>query len=301
MRIEQFHYLVEIAKCHSISIAAERLHITQPTMSIAVKNFEEELGEKVFLRSKNGVFLTEVGRMILEDARVIIEREKHVRECIAQYRMQQEAGLEGNLKVAVIPAISQAVLEKMLPIFSVRHPKIKIFIIEHNPAHVVEKVRQGLSDVGFFVADRCMTQSYEHEDCVIQRLFTEKIYAVMQATAPLASKSSLTFEDLKDMPLSTTYFDNNDDLLDSNIFAEEIEMNIVLKTNNVNILKEHITRGGSVGIMINSNLSNMALSNEVVAIPLNLPFKTEMCCIYRKDNNCQGLIDAFLEMILEFS
>ena len=57
MRTEQLKYFVEVAKCHSIGIAAEKLFISQPTISIAIKNMEKELGCVLFERSKNGVFL----------------------------------------------------------------------------------------------------------------------------------------------------------------------------------------------------------------------------------------------------
>ena len=61
MRIEQLLYLSEIAKTHSISIAANNLFVSQPAISTAIKKLEEELDVTLFSRSKNGVFLTPIG------------------------------------------------------------------------------------------------------------------------------------------------------------------------------------------------------------------------------------------------
>ena len=74
MRTEHLQYFVEVSKCHSIQLAAEKLFVTQPTISIALKNLEQELGAQLFLRSKNGMFLTEAGQKILEMANDIKKR-----------------------------------------------------------------------------------------------------------------------------------------------------------------------------------------------------------------------------------
>ncbi|MBQ7025122.1 MAG: LysR family transcriptional regulator, partial [Peptococcaceae bacterium] len=61
MRMEQLKYFAEVARAHSIAIASEKLFVTQPAISIAIKNLEEELGCVLFIRSKNGIQLTDMG------------------------------------------------------------------------------------------------------------------------------------------------------------------------------------------------------------------------------------------------
>lgn len=66
MRIEQLEYFAEAAKYHSISIAADKLFVSQPAVSIAIKNLENELGCILFERSKNGLVLTKIGHKVLK-------------------------------------------------------------------------------------------------------------------------------------------------------------------------------------------------------------------------------------------
>ena len=73
MKLEQLKYVVEIAKYNSMSIAAEKLHIAQPSLSLAIRQLEEELDTKIFTRSKSSSFLTEQGVEIYNKANQILE------------------------------------------------------------------------------------------------------------------------------------------------------------------------------------------------------------------------------------
>lgn len=74
MRLEQFQYVVEIAKCCSMSKAAKQLFLSQPALSTAISNLESELGFQIFQRSFQGVALTEKGKKSLEVSKRVIEQ-----------------------------------------------------------------------------------------------------------------------------------------------------------------------------------------------------------------------------------
>lgn len=79
MNLEQFRYIKEVSQCRSISKAAKQLYLTQPTISNAIHNFEEEVGYKVFRRSNQGVELTEDGEKVMGSIDIILNEVQHIR------------------------------------------------------------------------------------------------------------------------------------------------------------------------------------------------------------------------------
>ena len=73
MNIDQIKYFLEIANCKKINQAAEKLYISQSSLNASITKFEEELGYKLFTRSKKGMELTDDGKKILNQAEIIIE------------------------------------------------------------------------------------------------------------------------------------------------------------------------------------------------------------------------------------
>ena len=200
MLLEQLGYLLEVARCHSISIAAERLHLTQPAVSQAIKSIETELGETIFVRSKNGVFLTEAGERLLPCVERIMAAAGEMRQIAAQGGQPQEE-ISGYLRLSVNPALSFGIFQSLLPVFSQRYPQVKVYIHERISDEVVQDILQGQCDFGVFINDAASLQKYSaHEELLIGHLFTEKMFIITQAASPLAMRSSVTLEDIKDYP-----------------------------------------------------------------------------------------------------
>lgn len=84
MRLEHFQYIVEIARCKSMSKASKKLYITQPSLSTAIQNLEEELGFQIFKRSASGVTLTDKGESLLKIAEEIVRQLEQVKELSIQ-------------------------------------------------------------------------------------------------------------------------------------------------------------------------------------------------------------------------
>lgn len=108
MRIDQLIYLVEISRLGSISLAAEHLHISQPTISLAINNLEKELGKKLFVRSRLGTHPTEDGKIIIHKARQIVSILEEIKELTDPNSNQ----LTGSLIMSAVPGFSISLLPK---------------------------------------------------------------------------------------------------------------------------------------------------------------------------------------------
>lgn len=99
MRLEQLYHLVEVAKYNSISIAAERIYITQPAVSASISKLEDELGVLLFKRTTKGAYPTDIGQTIIEAAEEILQKVDFIKE------LANTSALAGNVTIATIPSM----------------------------------------------------------------------------------------------------------------------------------------------------------------------------------------------------
>ena len=113
MTIIQLEYLLAVANCGSFSLAAEHCFVTQPSLSMQIKNLEEELGVVLLDRSKKPVIPTEAGEVVLDRARETLRAYNNIRESVAELKGETS----GKLRLGVIPTIAPYLLHKFIPDF----------------------------------------------------------------------------------------------------------------------------------------------------------------------------------------
>ena len=127
MRTEHLKYFIEVARCHSVKIAAENLFVTQPTISIALKNLEEELGKPLFFRSKNGMFLTEIGKTVFNKAEELLIKENELYSLISKEHQDTNI-LSGHLLISSAPLIACSFLKEIVLDFLKKNSDVKLTI-----------------------------------------------------------------------------------------------------------------------------------------------------------------------------
>jgi LysR family hydrogen peroxide-inducible transcriptional activator len=147
MTFVQLEYIVAVDTYRHFAIAAGHCFVTQPTLSMQVQKLEEELGLKIFDRSKQPVIPTEAGRAIIEQARKILG-EKHVINEIVQ---EKKGILTGELRIGIIPTLAPYLLPLFVQNFTKKYPQIKLVVNELTTEMVVARLREGRIDVGVLV------------------------------------------------------------------------------------------------------------------------------------------------------
>src|SRR5258706_5579566 len=110
MTLTELRYVVAVAEARHFGRAAERCHVSQPSLSASVKNLEEELGVTLFERGKRGVFLTEAGEQIVAQARRALEEADRVKAVARQGRDP----LKGVLRLGVIHTVAPYLLPELV-------------------------------------------------------------------------------------------------------------------------------------------------------------------------------------------
>jgi len=147
MTFVQLEYIVAVDTYRHFATAAGHCFVTQPTLSMQVQKLEEELGLKIFDRSKQPVIPTEAGQAIIEQARRILGEKQVITEIV-----QEKKGiLTGELRIGVIPTLAPYLLPLFVQHFSAKYPQIKLVVNELMTEMVVTRLREGRIDVGILV------------------------------------------------------------------------------------------------------------------------------------------------------
>ena len=186
MTIVQLEYLLAVANCGSFSTASEQCFVTQPSLSMQVKNLEEELGVILLDRSKKPVIPTEAGRVVIANAREAIRAYNYVRESVNELKGE----VSGKLTLAVIPTIAPYLVHRFVPGFISKNPKVELEIREMQTADIIAALQKDAIDAAVLAGGMCPESIAEEE------LFNDRFYAYVSPTHPLYERSNIRIEDI---------------------------------------------------------------------------------------------------------
>src|SRR5687768_6479437 len=147
MTFTQLEYIVAVDNTRHFARAAELCFVTQPTLSMQLQKLEEELGLKIFDRTRQPVVPTDAGREVITQARKILAE----RDLIQEVVQVQKAILHGRLSVGVIPTLAPYLLPLFIPLFTKKFPGIKLVLHELTTEGMVQRLKEGRLDAGVLV------------------------------------------------------------------------------------------------------------------------------------------------------
>lgn len=211
MRLEHFQYIVEIAACKSMSKASKKLFITQPSLSTAIQNLEDELGFQIFKRSASGVALTEKGESMLKISEEIVSRMDQIKDL----SMSEEDSFS-NLNLVAVPVFCNALMIQLIQTLKRAHPQINVNIMELRPCKILPTLIAGDADLGIgtyspSTKEQILQDAAKH-NLTIEPIFDDKMYCFLPRNHPKTHARAVSMEDLAD---GTPAFFNDYSLMDS--------------------------------------------------------------------------------------
>ncbi|UYQ93963.1 LysR substrate-binding domain-containing protein [Chitinophaga horti] len=186
MTTVQLEYIVAVDTYRSFVTAAEKCFVTQPTLSMQIQKLEDELGIKLFDRSKLPVVPTEIGTAVITQARTIIKENARIREIISD----QKKEIQGILKVGIIPTLAPYLLPRVLTAFMKKYPKVKLEIWEYPTEQIIQLLRQEQLDCGLLATPLHNQHLEEHP------LFYENFVVFTAKNNKLSEKKVVSAEEL---------------------------------------------------------------------------------------------------------
>ncbi|WP_048788936.1 LysR family transcriptional regulator [Streptococcus sp. 1171_SSPC] len=197
MNIQQLRYVVAIANSGTFREAAEKMYVSQPSLSISVRDLEKELGFKIFRRTSSGTFLTRRGMEFYEKAQELVKG--------FDVFQNQYANPEEEKKEFSISSQHYDFLPPLITQFSVLYPENKDFrIFESTTVQILDEVAQGHSELGIIYLNKQNTkgimQRVDKLGLEVIDLIPFQTHIYLRKAHPLAKKESLVMEDLAHLP-----------------------------------------------------------------------------------------------------
>lgn len=191
MELRVLHYFLVTAREENITRAAQKLHITQPTLSRQLMQLEEELGTTLFHRSNHRIALTEDGMLLKRRAQDILELSEKT-----QQEFQSREALAGEIAIGCGETCNMAHLSDLMASFREQHPLVQFRIRTATADDVKEYIESGLLDMGLLL-EPVETPNYDS----IRMPRQENWGALVRADSPLAEMGSASPKALLDWPL----------------------------------------------------------------------------------------------------
>lgn len=187
MRLEQLQYLVEIYRSKSISLAAERSHISQPALSTSISRLEDELKVQLLKRTNQGVYPTEAGEFVIQKSLQIID----ALEEISALARANSNDLGGDISLAVELNVNMTFMPKVFAIFRQHFPKANILQKVGESNNILRDVESGKADIGIILQTE---ESSKAKDICTKEILQDTLVVLTSKNNPLAIQREISLE-----------------------------------------------------------------------------------------------------------
>ena len=243
MNLQQLKYLVAIVDNGlNVSGAAEVLFTSQPGISKQIRQLEDELGLRVFVRQgKRLASLTPAGEVVVSTARRALREIGNLKRVADEFRSEDS----GVLGIATTHTQARYVLPPVLSKFATRFPKVRLVLHQGNPVQVAEQTRNGDVDVG--IATEALGN---YPDLVALPCHRWNRGVLVPKQHPLTAIKPLTLEALARYPIVTYDFSfTGRSAINAAFAAKGLEPNVVLSALDSDVIKTYVELGMGIGIM----------------------------------------------------
>lgn len=184
--LRQLNYLVALSQELHFRRAAERMHVTQPTLSAQIQELERRLSAPLVERGTPRVMLTPLGREIADRARRIIAEVQDIVDLAAS----SQHGFDGTIRLGVPPTLGPYLLPHIVSDLHSKYPRLKLYVREGKPSELQEELHTGSFDLVI------SPLPINHADFEVERLFREPLQLAVADDHPLARKGKIERSDL---------------------------------------------------------------------------------------------------------
>jgi LysR family hydrogen peroxide-inducible transcriptional activator len=296
MTLTELRYIVAVARELHFGKAAVACFVSQPTLSVAVKKLEDELGVILFERHKHDVTVTPVGSKIVAQAQRVLEQSKTI-------KLLAEEGkdpLKGTLKLGVIYTVGPYLLPRMIPLLHRDAPDLTLIIDEDYTSNLADKLQHGELDMII------VSTPFDFHGVKTVVLYKEPFVVALPKDHPLTKKKSIKMDELADETLLLLKSGNcfRDQVMEAcpACRADVFTKNRIQKTlegSSIETIRQMVMAGSGVTVLPNSSISKHDEENNLVEYrPFTRPVpKREVALAYRESYPRKKLIELVTETI----
>lgn len=294
MTLTDLRYLVALARERHFGRAAEKCHVSQPTLSVAIKKVEEELGVQLFERSATEVKITETGRRIVAQAEKVLMEAALIHEIAAAGKDP----LSGPLRLGVIFTIGPYLLPRLIPRVHRLAPRMPLIIQENYTARLAEALKRGELDL------IVISLPFDEPGVVAQPLYDEPFRVLMPSAHPWTRLGEVKAEQLADDQLLLLGAGNcfRDQVLEVCPQCRNVGgLQRTLEGSSLETIRHMVATGLGVTVLPASAADDLEAQNNLIAVrPFAAPEPTRRVALaWRVTYPRSGAIDVLRTAILE--
>jgi len=286
MNINHLRYLIEVCKQKNMTKAAEKLHVSQPAITAAIKDLEKELGYQILNRVNNKLTLTNEGERLLalstDMVKYFDDFNRKALDCGTKHRHVLNIG---------IPAIlSTFFLENIIPDFESENPDISLIIHETPTITGLEMVENASLDFLIGVLDDKVANNFEHME-----IFDTELVVFMNRQNPLSKLSVIKEPQLKGVPFVMVPKGSSHYKAITSRFNVS-DLNVVFHSTQVSAIENMLQNHQAVTIMYDQVFRK---NDQIVAVPLETPIKVQVSIFWKKNTYRNSAMKKFTTFIKE--
>ena len=284
MTLNQLRYFCTASRCHSITKAAEELYVTQPTVSVAIRDLEIEFGISLFYRKGNQLILTQEGEELYEKATYILQ---YCNELQADYSSM--ARVKPPLRIGIPPMLSTVFFPELLIAFHQEYPNIAVVLEEYGSVRACNLVQNDTLDLALVNMEQYNIDKFHNAV-----LANDQIVFCVSNDHPLADKEVVT---IKEMSKESLIFFNADSvqnqLVKTRFEMEGYTPNIVMRSSQIHTTLQFV-KTCKYGCFLYSSMIGKFVSFGITGIPLSAPIHIKIGMIWKKGKYISGDMQKFL-------
>ncbi|NTI03642.1 LysR family transcriptional regulator [Agrobacterium rhizogenes] len=260
--IDKLEFFIALANQKHFGRAAEECGVTQPTLSAAIRQLEDQLGVMLVSRGSRFQGLTPEGQRVLEWARRIVGDARTMRE---EMRAAHK-GLAGHIRIAAIPT-ALAMVPKITAPFQERHPDVTFSIISRNSLQVLSLLENLEIDAGITYLEN---EPLGRVTSV--PLYAERYHLITAAGSPLSERATVTWKEVGDLRLCLLTADmQNRRIINRHLAEAGATVRPTLESNSMIVLFSHVQIGRWASIMPKNIADSFGFPADIRKIPITEP------------------------------
>ena len=297
MTLTELRYIVAVSRELHFGKAAASCFVSQPTLSVAVKKLEEELGVSIFERHQHDVTVTPLGQRIIEQAQRTLEQANVIKQIAEEGKDQ----LKGTLRVGAIYTTGPYLLPKIIPLLNARAPELTLILEEDFTHKLSEKLKSGELDVII------ISTPFDMPGVTTEVVYTEPLMVALPRDHVLSKKKSIKADDLIEETLLLLRSGNcfRDQVMEAcpACKSETFSRNTIQKTlegSSIETIRQMVAAGSGVTVLPSTSISDeQGVNNLLTFRPFTRPVpEREIAIAFRNSYPRQKLIELLREVII---
>jgi DNA-binding transcriptional LysR family regulator len=288
--LAQVQSFLEVARRGNVSRAAEAIYVSQPTLTARLHALESELGEKLFVRTRQGMRLTDAGRVFLPFAERAAQAVIDGREAIAELN----SASAGHLVIAAAPAISTYLLPPLLERFAAAHPRVDVAVRTGHSEDVLQLVLKSEVQLG-------LGRELRHHDIELLPFYEEELGLMVAPGHHFAGRQSVSMADLAGEQLilfdrTSSYYE----LTQASFASAGLTPRGMFELDNIEAAKKMVERRLGVALLPRTAVAGEVAAGTLRRVPIadGLPLRRRLVAMRRHDAGApSGVVAAFLDLL----